>query len=71
MTANDGDRPTVFDELADVPILFGLAAQGHLPTIETMLAAGSDWNEIGRRISWDGETARRYYERHLARSAAD
>jgi hypothetical protein len=69
VTAQGAGRATIFDELAGVPILFGLAAQGHLPTIETMLAAGSDWNEIRRRISWDGDAARRHYERHLARTA--
>lgn len=53
--------------LADAPVAFGLEAQGHIQTIETMLADGADWQEIGRSINWDGETAKSYYERHLAR----
>jgi hypothetical protein len=54
---------------APVRILFGLEAQGHIPTVEAALKEGADWNEIGRRIMWDGETARVYYERYLARAA--
>ncbi len=50
-------------------VVFGLEAQGHIPTVEAMLAEGQDWKEIGRRIGWDGETAKQYYERHLARAA--
>lgn len=53
----------------DVRIVFGLEAQGHIPAVEAALAEGADWQEIGRRIGWDGETARTYYERHLARLA--
>ncbi len=62
------------DNLADilsdtnVKVVFGLEAQGHIPTIEAALAEGADWQEIGRRINWDGETAKDYYERYLARS---
>ena len=54
---------------SDQPVLFGLEAQGHIPTVEAALSEGTDWQEIGRRIGWDGETARQYYERHLARAA--
>jgi hypothetical protein len=54
-------------ETTPVRILFGLEAQGHIPTIEAALKDGVDWEEIGRRIMWDGQTARIYYERHLAR----
>jgi len=52
-----------------VRIAFGLEAQGHIPTVEAMLADGLDWPAIGRRIGWHGETAKQYYERHLARAA--
>ena len=51
-----------------VLVVFGLEAQGHIPTIEVALAEGADWKEIGRRINWHGETAKTYYERYLARS---
>lgn len=50
----------------NVRIVFGLEAQGHIPAVESALAEGADWQEIGRRIGWDGETAKTYYERHLA-----
>lgn len=53
----------------DAPTAFGLEAQGHIPAVEAALAEGADWQEIGRRIGWHGETAKQYYERHLARSA--
>lgn len=54
----------------ETKILFGLEAQGHIPTIKTMLAEGADWQDIGRRIKWDGETAKEYYERYLTRAAS-
>ena len=54
---------------AETRIAFGLQAQGHIPAVEAALAEGADWQEIGRRIGWDGETAKTYYERHLARLA--
>jgi hypothetical protein len=68
---NLGTKVTTRLDIPDRPILFGLEAQGHIPTVEAALADGADWNEIGRRIGWDGETARTYYERHLARKQAD
>lgn len=49
-----------------VRVVFGLEAQGHIPTVEAMLAEGHTWREIGRSIGWDGETAKQYYERHRA-----
>lgn len=55
--------------VGSTPIIFGLEAQGHIPTIEAALSEGADWQEIGRRIGWDGETAKSYYERHIARKA--
>jgi hypothetical protein len=53
----------------DLPIqraacLFGLKAQGHIPTIERMLAAGASWEDIGREIGWCPETAERHYGWH-------
>lgn len=47
--------------LPDVPIRFGLRAQGHIETVRAMLRAGRSWDEIGREIGWDGDTARRYW----------
>lgn len=54
---------------SETPIAFGLEAQGHIPAVEAAIAEGADWQEIGRRIGWDGETAKTYYERHLARTS--
>lgn len=56
-------------QIAGARFVFGLEAQGHIPTIEAMLAEQADWQEIGRRIGWDGEVARAYYKRYLARTA--
>lgn len=39
----------------------GLRAQGHLPTVERMLATGATWDEIGAAIGWDGSTAQAWY----------
>lgn len=44
-------------------IKFGLRAQGHIPTVRRMLAAGASWDEIGREIGWHGDTARKWFER--------
>lgn len=55
-------------QIAGARVLFGLEAQGHIPTIEAMLAEQANWQEIGRRIGWDGATARAYYKRYLARN---
>jgi len=54
----------VFD---GVPIRFGLEAQGHIPKVEEMLAAGRSWDEIGAAIGWHGPTAKEYYERYQER----
>jgi hypothetical protein len=53
------------DILMNAPVLFGLARQGHLPTIERMLAAGATWEEIGKEIGWCPETAKEHYEWHV------
>lgn len=52
------------------PVLFGLRAQGHIPTVEAMLRDGCTWTEIGRAIGWDGMTAKRFYEIDRAAVAA-
>jgi hypothetical protein len=58
----------VSDELVELldskRVVFGLRAQGHIPTIEQMLAEGASWNEIGKAIGWHGPTAKEYYERY-------
>lgn len=59
----------LFDDLmnaldsAGVRIVFGLRAQGHVPTVERMLASGFSWDQIGRSIGWYGPTVKEFYER--------
>jgi hypothetical protein len=48
--------------LEGVPVQIGLRQQGHIPTVERMLAAGKSWDEIGRAIGWHGPTAKQWYE---------
>jgi hypothetical protein len=45
-----------------IPV-FGLKAQGHIPTIQRMLTEGKTWEEIGREIGWDPGTAEKFYMR--------
>jgi hypothetical protein len=61
------DKEFRLDEF-DAPILFGLAAQGHIPIIEKMLAQGKDWNDIGKAIGWMPRAARSAYEAHARRN---
>lgn len=44
-----------------VQIKIGLRQQGHLPTVERMLAEGATWDEIGKAIGWHGPTAKEWY----------
>ena len=39
----------------------GLDQQGHVPTIERMLAAGRSWAEIGNAIGWKAATAEEHW----------
>lgn len=50
-------------------IKFGLRAQGHIPTIDRMLAEGATWEEIGATIGWHPPTAKEWYERELNAAA--
>lgn len=52
---------------AGLTIKFGLRAQGHIPTIQRMLACGATWDEIGQAIGWHPPTAKEWYERALKR----
>lgn len=49
----------------DAPVVFGLAAQGHIQTIETMLWAGCTWQQIASHIGWCAKTAKQHYQWHL------
>ena len=51
--------------ILNTPVLFGLVAQGHIPTIEKMLSEQKTWEEIGKKINWCPKTAQEYYERYL------
>jgi hypothetical protein len=61
----DGKGPqppaSILDLLGDVPVAFGLRAQGHLPTVERMVAEGASWDEIGCEIGWAGEAVEEFY----------
>jgi hypothetical protein len=59
------DFETEFPELANAKVLFGLRAQGHIPTIERMLAVGEGWGAIGRAIGWEPAAAEQHYAEHL------
>lgn len=49
-------------ELMNASIIFGLKAQGHIPTIRKMLAEGKTWEEIGEKIGWCPKTAKEHWE---------
>lgn len=51
--------------LLAAPVLMGLFRQGHIPTIEQMLAEKKTWKEIGDKIGWEPETAERHYGWYL------
>lgn len=44
--------------------------QGHLPTIEKMLAKHQSWEAIGKAIGWCPNTACRHYANHLRAKVA-
>jgi len=60
-------EPDPLDAIFNVPILFGLRAQGHLPTIKRMLTEGHSWDDIGQAIGWMPDAAQQAYERELNR----
>lgn len=57
----------IADALDNAKIVFGLEAQGHIPTIEAMRADGKSWYEVGRKIGWEPDTAERHYGAWCAR----
>jgi hypothetical protein len=71
--------PPLIQKLADaieqkgLKVQFGLEQQGHIPTIEKMLAefgsARSEyiWKKIGKAIGWEYTTAAFYYIEYLRR----
>jgi hypothetical protein len=63
---NDRLAMQLMEKVLDVPIAFGLRAQGHIPTIERMLADGADWDRIGIAIGWCPKTAKEHWERIVA-----
>ena len=42
----------LLEKFGDTEILFGLIAQGHIPTIEKMLEDGKLWEQIAKEIGW-------------------
>ena len=53
------------EEIMNAQVRFGLKQQGHLPTIEKMLKNNATWEEIGKAINWDPETAKEHYGWHV------
>lgn len=55
--------------MKNVKVVFGLEAQGHIPTIEAILDdLGSNdyaWEKIGKEIGWCDKTARNHYITYL------
>jgi hypothetical protein len=46
---------------ANVTVRFGLRQQGHIPTIQRMLAEGATWDQIGAAIGWQPAAARQWF----------
>ena len=49
-------------ETCGLKVRIGLRQQGHMPTVERLLAEGRTWDEIGKEIGWHGPTAKKWYE---------
>jgi hypothetical protein len=72
MTAKTQEQPQTgigSDALLSAPVLFGLEAQGHMPTIATMLSNGHTWDQIAKEIGWERCTARLHYEARIGDDA--
>lgn len=57
------ESASAMDRLMNAPIAFGLTAQGHMPTIDRMMALGIGWDEIGKEIGCDPATALDFWKR--------
>ena len=55
--------------LNNTPVLFGLEAQGHIPTVEHMLNKDCSWDEIGKEINWIGDAVKEDYKEYLSRKS--
>lgn len=53
------------ESIFNVPVLFGLESQGKIPIIQSMLAEGKTWKEIGGKIGWCPKTAEEHYKWYL------
>jgi hypothetical protein len=61
--SDTGSTDEGWEAVMRTPVVFGLRAQGHIPTIERMLAEGASWPEIGDAIGWCPDTAREWFKR--------
>jgi len=59
------DNDEMMKILDSQPIRFGLVAQGHIPTVERMLAEDASWDDIGKEIGWCPKTAEKHYGWYL------
>lgn len=55
----------LLDVVGDSKIVFGLEAQGHIPTIESMLWSFSGWEQIANKIGWMPDAAHEHYRVYL------
>ena len=55
----------MIEDFSKVKVVFGLKNQGHITTIEKMLAENKSWEEIGKTINWCPDTAKQHYSWHL------
>jgi len=61
---NDAQREMevkIEDELLNAPVVFGLRAQGHIPTIKKMLSEGQSWDAIAAKIGWCRDVLKQHY----------
>ena len=55
----------LLEKLGGTKILFGLVAQGHIPTIEKMLKENKLWEQIADELGWVKEAVMRSYIEYL------
>jgi hypothetical protein len=48
-------------EKSNCKVLIGLVQQGHMDTVEKMLAEGKTWEDIGKAINWHGPAVCKMY----------
>jgi hypothetical protein len=65
LQGQDEENRQIMYSLLNAQVVYGLQGQGHIPTIEKLLADGKNWEEIAQVIGWCPITAREHYEKFL------